>query len=159
LRNKGNTCHSSHEVQGEWFFACSFTSTKYVGLPEEGGRNAISNDPLEPGSEYAASVDEQGKVGLYRLEVGCAGGTGKLKLAGGVDGTSILRAFGYLGANKSRLGIGHDFDTTDFHVEAIDLLQNRVSCECGLAFIVAIISAVKRLAVQPSLVIAWRRRA
>jgi ATP-dependent Lon protease len=85
-----------------------------------------------------------------------SGGTGKLKLAGGVDGTmkeSIQRAFGYLHANKARLGIGQDFDTTDFHVEAIDLLQNRVACECGLAFVVAIISSIKRLPVQVALVI------
>ena len=38
-------------------------------------------------------------------------------------------------------------------MEAIDLLQNRVSCECGLALIVAIISAIKRLPVQAALVI------
>jgi ATP-dependent Lon protease len=145
------------------FFQTSFSyieketgEERYVGVPEEGGRNVISSDPLEPGSVYAASVDDQGKVGLCRLEVGCASGTGKLKLAGGIDGSmkeSIQRAFGYLHSNKLRLSIGQDFETTDFHVEAIDLLQNRVSCECGLALIVAIISAIKRLPVQAALVI------
>jgi ATP-dependent Lon protease len=145
------------------FFQTSFSYIEketgeehYVGVPEEGGRNAISSDPLSPGCVYAASADEEGMAGLYRLEVGCAAGTGKLRLAGGVDGVmreSIQRAFGYLNANKVRLGIGHDFDTTDFHVEAIDLLQNRVSCECGLALVVAIISALKRLPVLPALII------
>jgi ATP-dependent Lon protease len=145
------------------FFQTSFSyidketgEERYVGVPEEGGRNVISSDPLEPGCVYAASVDEQGKVGLHRIEVGCAAGTGKLKLAGGIEGPmreSIQRAFGYLQGNKVRLGIGQEFDTTDFHVEAIDLLQNRVSCECGVALIVAIISAVKRLSVQAALVI------
>lgn len=52
---------------------------RYVGVPEEGGRDMISTDPLAPGSVYVASVDDQSKVGLYRLEVGCAAGTGKLK--------------------------------------------------------------------------------
>jgi ATP-dependent Lon protease len=145
------------------FFQTSFSyidketgEERYVGVPEEGGRNVISSDPLEPGSVYAASVDDQGKVGLYRLEVGCSNGTGKLKLAGGIDGAmreSIQRAFGYLQGNKVKLGIAREFDTTDFHVEAIDLLQNRVSCECGMALIVAIISAIKRVSVQPALVI------
>lgn len=145
------------------FFQTSFSyidketgEERYVGVPEEGGRNVISSDPLEPGSVYAASVDDQGKVGLYRLEVGCSNGTGKLKLAGGIDGAmreSIQRAFGYLQGNKVKLGIAREFDTTDFHVEAIDLLQNRVSCECGMALIVAIISAIKRISVQPALVI------
>jgi ATP-dependent Lon protease len=145
------------------FFQTSFSyidketgEERYVGVPEEGGRNVIASDPLEPGSVYAASVDDQGKVGLCRIEIGCATGTGKLKLAGGIEGAmkeSIQRAFGYLQGGKVKLGIARDFDTTDFHVEAIDLLQNRVACECGVALIVAIISAIKRVSVQPALVI------
>src|SRR6185312_7576614 len=59
---------------------------RFVGVPEQGGRDMISTDPLAPGSDYAASVDDQGKVGLYRLEVGCSPGTGKLKITGGIDG-------------------------------------------------------------------------
>lgn len=145
------------------FFQTSFSyidketgEERYVGVPEEGGRNMISSDPLEPGSVYAGSVDDQGKVGLYRIEIGTASGTGKLRLAGGIDGAmkeSINRAFGYLHGAKVRLGIGQEFDTTDFHVEAIDLLQNRVSCECGVALIVAVISAIKRLPVLAALVV------
>ena len=145
------------------FFQTSFSYIEketgeehYIGIPEEGGRNMISSDPLEPGSVYAASVDDQGKVGLYRVEIGCSSGTGKLRMAGGIDGamkSSVQRAFGYLQANKVRLGVAHDFDITDFHVEAIDLLQNRVGCECGVALIVAILSALKRAPVQAALVI------
>jgi len=145
------------------FFQTSFSyidketgEEHYVGVPEEGGRNMISTDPLEPGSVYAASVDSQGKVGLYRLETGCSSGTGKLRIAGGIDGSmrdSVQRAFAYLQSNKVRLGVAQDFDTTDFHVEAIDLLQNRVECECGVALVVAILSALKHVPVQPALVI------
>lgn len=67
---------------------------RFVGVPEQGGRDMISTDPLAPGSVYTASVDNQGKVGLYRLEIGCSG-TGKLKIAGGVEGAmreSLSRA-------------------------------------------------------------------
>lgn len=145
------------------FFQTSFSyidketgEEQYVGVPEEGGRNAISSDPLAPGSVYAASVDREGRVGLYRIEVGCAGGTGKLKLAGGISGPmreAIQRAFGYLQAHKVKLGIAHEFDLTDFHVEAVDLMQNRVACEAGMALVVAVYSALKKLPVQPALVI------
>jgi len=145
------------------FFQTSFSyidketgDEQYVGVPEEGGRNAISSDPLEPGSVYAASVDGEGKVGLYRLEVGCSAGTGKLKLAGGISGAmkeSIQRAFGYLQANKVKLGVARDFDMTDFHVQAVDLLQNRVSCEVGMGLVVAIYSGLRKLPVQPALVV------
>src|SRR3954462_949337 len=41
---------------------------RFVGVPEQGAREMISTGPLAPGSVYASSVDDQGKVGLYRLE-------------------------------------------------------------------------------------------
>lgn len=129
---------------------------KFVGVPEQGGRDMISSDPLAPGSVYAASVDDQGKVGLYRLEVGCSPGTGKLRIAGGIDGImkeSVQRAFAYLSAKKVRMGISQQIDTTDFHVEAIDLLSNHVPCEAGVAFIVAVYSAIKKQSVLAGLVI------
>jgi ATP-dependent Lon protease len=127
-----------------------------VGVPEQGGKETISTDPLAPGSVYAASVDDQGKVGLYRVEVGCSPGTGKLKIAGGIEGLmreSITRAFAYLQSQKGKMGIAQAVDTTDFHVEAIDLLANRVPCEAGIALVVAIYSAIKRHSVQPGLMI------
>ena len=70
----------------------SYTETdtmqeRFVGVPEEGGRDLISSDPLAPGSVYSMSVSDEGKVALYRLEVGISTGTGKLRIAGGVDST------------------------------------------------------------------------
>lgn len=132
------------------------TEERFVGVPEEGGRNLIATDPLAPGSVYAASVNDEGKVGLYRIEVGTAAGTGKLKHAGGANPSmkeSITRAFGFLQGHKVALGIASAFDTTDFHVEAIDLLTNRISCDAGIAVLVAIISALKKSPVQPGMVI------
>lgn len=129
---------------------------RYVGVQEEGGRDLISEDPLAPGSTYAASVDDQGKAGLFRLEVGSAPGTGKLKMAGGIDSItkeSIQRAFAYLNGHKVNMGIAQAFETTDFHVEAINLLNNHVSCDAGIGLVVAIYSALMRQPVQPGLVV------
>lgn len=129
---------------------------RFVGVPEQGGRDMIASDPLAPGSVYTASVDDHGKVGLYRLEVGCSPGTGKLKIAGGIDGTmreSIQRAFAYLAAQKVKIGISQQVDMTDFHVEGIDLLSNHVPCEAGVALIVAVYSAIKKQSVLAGLVI------
>jgi len=129
---------------------------RFVGVPEQGGGEAVSTDPLAPGSVYAASVDDHGKVGLYRLEVGSSPGTGKLKIAGGVEGAmkeSLQRAFAYLQGQKVKMGIGQQFDTTDFHVEAIDLLSNHVPCEAGIALVVAVYSAIKKQSSLAGLVI------
>ena len=78
-------------------------------------------------------------------------GTGKLKLAGGVAGAmkeSVQRAFSYLQANKTEFGVGREVDTSDFHVEAIDLLGNRVAAEIGVAFFVAAYSALRKAPAQ-----------
>jgi len=138
------------------FIDANTREERFVGVPEQGGRDMISTDPLAPGSVYTASVDDQGKVGLYRIEVGCSPGTGKLKIAGGIEGTmkeSIQRAFAYLAAQKAKMGISQMVDTTDFHVEGINLLSNHVPCESGIAFIVAVYSAIKKQSVQAGLLI------
>lgn len=129
---------------------------RFVGVPEQGGRDMISTDPLAPGCVYTASVDDQGKVGLYRLEVGCSSGSGKLRIAGGIDGAmreSIQRAFAYLAAQKVRIGLAQQLDSTDFHVEGIDLLSNHVPCEAGIALVVAVYSAIKKQAVLAGLLV------
>jgi len=76
---------------------------------------------------------------------------GKLKIAGGLEGPmreSINRAFAYLMGQKVKMGVGQQIDTTDFHVEAIDLLSNRVPCDAGIALVVAVYSAIKRQSAQ-----------
>ena len=52
-----------------------------------------------------------------------------------------------------KLNIAQALETNDFLVQAIDLLQNRATCECGVALVVAIISAVRKVSVQPGTVI------
>jgi ATP-dependent Lon protease len=129
---------------------------RFVGVAEQGGRDLISADPLAPGSVYAATVTADATVGLYRLEVGVTHGNGKLKAAGGVSGAtkeSIQRAFGYLNAHKSDLGMGREVDDSDFHVEVIDLLNNRVEGEIGVAFFVAAFSAIRKAPVSAATLI------
>jgi ATP-dependent Lon protease len=129
---------------------------RFVGVPEQGGRDLISSDPLAPGTVYTAGVTSDGTVGLYRIEVSVSSGTGKLKMAGGVAGAmkeSVQRAFSYVQSKKSELGIARDLDTSDLHVEVIDLLANRVEAEIGVAFFVACYSAMRKAPVSPGLLV------
>lgn len=129
---------------------------RFVGVPEQGGRDLISGDPLPPGTVYSASVSGDGTVGLYRIEISLSAGTGKLKSAGGIGGDmkeSINRAFSYLQANKNAFGVGREVDTSDFHVEVIDLLGNKVEAEVGVAFFVAAYSILRKAAPQPALLV------
>ena len=75
---------------------------RFVGVPEQGGRDLISSDPVSPGTVYTAGVASDGTVGLYRVEISVSDGTG-LKLARGVAGAmkeSVQRAFSYRQAQK-----------------------------------------------------------
>ncbi|HEX4964755.1 MAG TPA: protease Lon-related BREX system protein BrxL [Thermoanaerobaculia bacterium] len=128
----------------------------FVGVPEQGGRNLISADPLAPGTVYTAGVTGDGTVGLYRVEISISVGTGRLRLAGGVSGgtkESVQRAFSYLLARKGELGVARDVDTSDFHVEVIDLLNNRVEADIGVALFVACYSALRKAPVSPALLV------
>ncbi len=128
----------------------------FVGVPEQGGRDLISADPLAPGTVYTAGVASDGTVGLFRVEVSVSSGTGKLKAAGGISGTvreSVNRAFSYRLSHKSDLGVARDLDTSDLHVEVIDLLGNRLEAELGSAFFVACISALRKAPTMPALLV------
>jgi ATP-dependent Lon protease len=129
---------------------------RFVGVPEQGGRDLISADPLAPGTVYTAGVTSDGTVGLYRLEVSVSSGSGKLKMAGGISGAmkeSVQRAFSYVQAKKAELGVARDIETSDMHVEVIDLLGNRVEAEIGVAFFVAAYSAFRKAPVSPALLV------
>jgi ATP-dependent Lon protease len=120
---------------------------RFVGVPEQGGRNLISSDPLPPGSIYTAAVAQDGTVGMFRFEVSVAAGNGKLRLAGGVSGAtkeSINRAFSYMLSKKGDFSITKELDSSDLHVEVIDLLNNRIEGEIGLGFFIAAFSALKK---------------
>ncbi len=128
----------------------------FVGVTEQGGRDLISADPLPPGTIYAASVSGNGTVGLYRVEVSLSVGTGKLKSAGGMAGymkESINRAFSYLLGNKGSFGVAREVDTSDFHVEVIDLLGNKVEAEIGVAFFIAAYSILRKSQPQSALLV------
>ena len=129
---------------------------RFVGVPEQGGRDLISGDPLPPGTAYSAGVTADGAVGLYRIEVSVASGNGRLRTAGGVSGItreSVQRAFSYLQSRKTDLGVGKDLDASDLHVEVIDLLANRLEAELGVAFFVASYSALRKAPVSPALLV------
>ncbi|RWO43575.1 MAG: protease Lon-related BREX system protein BrxL [Mesorhizobium sp.] len=129
---------------------------RFVGVPEQGGRNMFSSDPLAPGSVYSAGVAADGTVGMYRIEVSTSVGNARLRLAGGVSGSmkeSVNRAFSYLMTKKGEFGLAREVDSADFHVEVIDLIGNRVDAELGVAFFVACISALKKAPVSAAMLI------
>lgn len=127
-----------------------------VSVPEQGGAGAISSDPLPPGTVYTAAVDAEAKVGLFRLEVALTPGVGKLRLPGGLESAlkeSLQRAFTYLQSVQDKLGLRPLLAQYDVQVEAVDLGGSRLDCACGVAFYVAMLSALYKRRVLPGTVI------
>jgi ATP-dependent Lon protease len=128
----------------------------YVGVPEEGGRQLISQDPLAPGSVYTAALTDSDTVALHRVEVSRMSGSAKLRITGSPDRAmkeSIITAFDYIRANKLRLGIERDVDSYDFHVQIVDLMQSKEGSQAGVAFFVALYSLLRDKPVQAGLVV------
>ncbi len=129
---------------------------RYVGVPEEGGRNAIAGDPLPPGNVYTACVSPDSKVGLYRIEVNVLSGSGRLRAPGGMDTTlkqSLDRAFTFIKSRASELGVSQPMAGQDIHVEAVDLLGNHVTADSAVAFFVALYSALRSHEVLSAVVV------
>ena len=128
----------------------------FVGVPEEGGRDLISTDPLAPGCVYTAAYKNGEKVSLHRIEISRLKGTGRLKITGSPDKSmkdSVLTAFDYLKSRRIELGIEKDIESYNFHVQIVDLMSSKEGSEGGVAFFVSILSLLKNRSVQPSLVI------
>jgi ATP-dependent Lon protease len=90
-------------------------------------------------------------VGLFRLEVSLTAGTGKLRTPTGLEKgikESLNRAFSYLQQAKEKLGLTADLAQKDVFAEAVDLTGGRIECACGVAFFVAMMSAIRNHRVQ-----------
>lgn len=129
---------------------------KFVGVPEEGGRDLISPDPLPPGTVYTAAVTGGDKVTIHRIEVSKFSGAGKLKITGSPGKAmrdSIQTAFDYIKARAKELGIEQDLRSYDFHVQVVDLMASKEGAEAGVAFFVALYSLLRNQPIQAGLVV------
>ena len=129
---------------------------RFVGVPEEGGRDLISHEPPASGTVYTTFASPEGKAALYRIEVALSTGTGKLATSGGMTPSmkdSLKRAFAYLNAHKVEFGVGREVDTNDFHVQSVDLLNTRIDGETGVAFFVALYSVLKERPVKHATIV------
>ena len=128
----------------------------FVGVPEEGGRALISQDPLAPGSVYSAAWSDSEQIALQRIEVARMPGSGKLRITGQLDKPmrdSIQTAFDYVRGHRMQLGIERDLDSYDFHVQVVDLMSSREGSEAGVAFFIALYSLLREQPVQAGLVV------
>jgi len=102
------------------------------------------------------AADSEGKVSLFRVEVSLTAGTGKTRTPSGLEKglkESLNRAVSYLQMVKDKLGLTPVLAQKDICAEAVDLSGSRVECSAGVAFYVAIMSAIQNRRVQAGTVV------
>jgi len=127
-----------------------------VPVPEQSGTGAISQDPLPAGAVYAVAIDSTANVGLYRLEATVSPGSGKMRTPATMERqlkASLQRAFAFLQANQDRLGLSATMAQKDLTVEAVELTGGKVEATCGVAFFIAMLSAIHDRQVAPGMVV------
>jgi ATP-dependent Lon protease len=127
-----------------------------VPVPEQSGTGAISQDPLPAGSVYAVAIDNEANVGLYRLEVNVLPGSGKMRTPATMERQlkeSLQRAFAFLQSNQDKMGLSGLVAQKDLTVEAVELTGGKVEATCGVAFFIAMMSAIHDRQVEPSMVV------
>lgn len=129
---------------------------QFVGVPEAGGRDLISPDPLPPGCAYGLDVTPEDTVALFRVEVSAQQGSGRLRIAGSPSRAlreSITTAFEYLLSHRQALGLAGELEQQDYHVQVVHLGSNREAAEAGMPFVVALYSLLKRGSLLQALVV------
>lgn len=131
----------------------------FVPVPEEGGGGLISSEPMHPGVAYTIATDpSEAKLALIRIEVQSMPGSGNLRITGAPRGNTPMKdairtAYDYIRAHSRALSANKSVTDYDLHVQVVNLMQAKEGSETGVAFFIAMLSALLDKAVQDRLVI------
>jgi ATP-dependent Lon protease len=125
-------------------------------FPRSAFAAAVRSATLAARHVHDSAIGKGAVAHLFRLEVTVTTGTGKLRTPSGLEPgikESLNRAFAYLQAVKSRLGIDAQLAQQDIDAEAVDLSSGHIAAQCGVAFYVEIVSALQNRRIAGATVI------
>jgi len=129
----------------------------FVSVKEQTAGGLIDPGRLDPGIAYSVGTDqEDGRLVIFRVEVQSSKGSGKLRIAGATSRAirdAVQMAQTYLKSEAPRLGLRKNPNDYDLHVQLVNLMQSKEGSETGVAFFVAIVSALLGKPVMESLVV------
>ena len=117
----------------------------------------IPEDILAPGDLFTVGFDSVDKrYSLYRIQISATPGGHKLNVVGttgkGIK-ESARMAFDYLKANARKMGIDRDIDSYNLNIQVMSLMQGKDTEDLGVAFFIALISALLGKPIAASLVV------
>jgi ATP-dependent Lon protease len=131
----------------------------FVAVPEAGGGGLITPGQQNPGVAYAIATDKgENRLALIRIEAQAMPGSGGLRITGAPRGNSPMKdairtAHDYLKAHARELLGDRRVQDYDLHVQIVNLMQTKEGSETGVAFFVAILSALLERPLLEQLVI------
>jgi ATP-dependent Lon protease len=129
----------------------------FVAVPEQSGGGLIPPGPLDPGVTFTVGSDQaDGRLAIFRVEVQVAKGNGKLRITGAPSRAirdAVHTAHTYLQTQARHLGLSKQPSDYDLHVQLVNLMQSKEGSETGVAFFIAMVSALMDKPVMESLVV------
>ena len=129
----------------------------FVTVPEQGGGGLIPPGQPNPGVVFTVGTDrDQGRQAIFRIEVQALKGRGGTRITGAPSRAmrdAIQTAYTFLRGHSRRLGISKDPNEYDFHVQIVNLMQSKEGSETGVAFFIAMLSALLDKPVLEQLVV------
>jgi ATP-dependent Lon protease len=154
------------KMGGFEYWAVNFSYTdietmneSFVIVPEEGGGGLIVAEPMRPGVVYTIATDpSEARLALLRIEIQSMPGSGSLRVTGAPRGNSPMKdaihtAYDYIRAHTRNLSPNKSIKDYDLHVQVVNLMQAKEGSETGVAFFIAMLSALIEKPAQDRLVI------
>ena len=118
----------------------------FVAVPEQGGGGLIPPGQPNPGVVFTVGTDrDQGRHAIFRIETQAMKGRGGTRTTGAPSRAmrdAIQTAYTFLRGHSRALGISKDPNEYDFHVQIVNLMQSKEGSETGVAFFIAMLSAL-----------------
>ncbi|MEM2125860.1 MAG: protease Lon-related BREX system protein BrxL [Candidatus Methanosuratincola sp.] len=132
----------------------------FVSCPEIGAIQMIPDGILAPGDLFTVGFDNADKrYSLYRIQISATPGGHKMNVVGTAGKNireSAKMAFDYLKANARKMGIDRDIDSYNLNIQVMSLMQGKDTEDLGVAFFIALISALLGKPVSAGLVVLGR---
>lgn len=108
------------------YFDIDDNSEHYVTVPESGGSKLIPEGMVKPGQVYAVNRNEEGKIGVYKLELQVVAGSGKYEKSGLGSNSkakeAVQTAFNYFKANAKSVSQSISTKEKDYQIHVQDLM-------------------------------------
>jgi ATP-dependent Lon protease len=129
----------------------------FVSCKELGSTQLIPDTPLPPGDVFTVGYDSDGgRYSLFRIQSSVSPGSGRFALVGVTSKAireSARMAYDYLRSTAGKIGLDRDLSGYDTNLQVMSLTQGKDASDLGMAFYIALLSAILGRSIGAQLVI------